>query len=56
MKDLVVIVTGGANGICRWIADELVTGFWAARITEITKDDTVLTIGADLLVFALCFA
>ena len=28
------------------VGDVLTTGFWAARISEITKDDTVLIIGA----------
>ena len=28
------------------VGDVLATGFWAARISEITKDDTVLIIGA----------
>lgn len=29
-----------------FVGDVLATGFWAARISEITKDDTVLIIGA----------
>ena len=29
-----------------FVGDVLATGFWAARITEITEDDTVLIIGA----------
>lgn len=29
-----------------FVGDILATGFWAARISEITKDDTVLIIGA----------
>ena len=29
-----------------FVGDELATGFWAARISEITEDDTVLIIGA----------
>lgn len=29
-----------------FVGDVLVTGFWAARISEITQDDTVLIIGA----------
>ena len=29
-----------------FVGDVLATGFWAARISEITEDDTVLIIGA----------
>lgn len=29
-----------------FVGDILATGFWAARISEITEEDTVLVIGA----------
>ena len=38
------------DGVCDeqalFVGDVLATGFWAAKISEITKDDTVLIIGA----------
>ena len=33
------------------VGDVLATGFWAARISEITEEDTVLIIGAGPTVF-----
>ena len=48
-----VYLTGGEAGIpgksgdeALFVGDVLATGFWAARISEITADDTVLIIGA----------
>lgn len=35
-----------SNEQALFVGDILATGFWAARISEITKDDTVLIIGA----------
>ena len=39
-----------------FVGDVLATGFWAARISEITEKDTVLIIGAALPESAPCFA
>ena len=42
-------IDGGQTEYVRvplFVGDVLATGFWAARITEITEDDTVLIIGA----------
>lgn len=38
-----------------FVGDILATGFWAARISEIKPEDTVLIIGADQQVFVPCF-
>ena len=37
-----------------FVGDILATGFWAARISEIKEEDTVLIIGAGLRGYALC--
>lgn len=34
-----------------FVGDVLATGYWAARISEITEEDTVLIIGAGPTVF-----
>lgn len=39
-----------------FVGDILATGFWAARISEIKEDDTVLIIGAGLQASVLCSA
>lgn len=40
------IPTGVSDEQALFVGDILATGFWAARISEITPDDTVLIIGA----------
>lgn len=43
---LTPIPDGVSDGQALFVGDILATGFWAAKISEITSDDTVLIIGA----------
>lgn len=45
-QGLTVIPDDVSDEQALFVGDILATGFWAARISEITKDDTVLIIGA----------
>ena len=44
-QGLTPIPNNVSNEQALFVGDVLATGFWAARISEITKDDTVLIIG-----------
>lgn len=45
-QGLTVIPEGVSDEQALFVGDVLATGFWAARISDITPDDTVLVIGA----------